>query len=88
MKDIGIVRNVDNLGRIVLPMELRRELEIAEKDPVEIFVDGSDIILRKHGTRCTLCGESDADQLLSYNGKTVCKACAAKLGRLAQGKVG
>lgn len=87
MKDTGIVRNVDNLGRIVLPMELRKQLEIAEKDPIEIFVDGSDIVLRKHGMRCTLCGENDADQLLTYNGKTVCKECAAKLGHLAEGNV-
>lgn len=88
MKDTGIVRMVDNLGRIVLPMELRRQLEIGEKDPLEIFVDGSDIILRKHGMRCTLCGENDANQLLNFNGKTVCKACAIKLGHLAEGKAG
>ncbi|MFT9055128.1 MAG: AbrB/MazE/SpoVT family DNA-binding domain-containing protein [Ethanoligenens sp.] len=88
MKDTGIVRSVDNLGRIVLPMELRRQLEINEKDPLEIFVDSNDIILRKHGIKCALCGESDTDRLLTYNGKTVCKECAAKLGRLAAGKIG
>lgn len=87
MKDTGIVRMVDNLGRIVLPIELRRQLEIEEKDPLEIFVDGSDIVLRKHGMRCALCGEDNANQLLNYNGKTICTACATKLGHLAEGKV-
>lgn len=59
MKSTGIVRKVDELGRIVIPMELRRTLEINEKDPVEIFVDGEEIILRKFvsNTACIVTGE-------------------------------
>lgn len=52
MKATGIVRKVDELGRIVLPAELRRTLSIAEKDPLEIYVDGGSIILQKHEERC------------------------------------
>ena len=48
MKSTGIVRKVDELGRVVIPIELRNQFEIAEKDPIEIFVDGSNIILRKY----------------------------------------
>lgn len=48
MKSVGMVRKVDELGRIVLPIELRRTLEINEKDPLEIFVDGKQIILQKY----------------------------------------
>ena len=51
MKSTGIVRKVDELGRIVLPAELRRTLNIAEKDPLEIYVDGASVILKKHESR-------------------------------------
>ena len=59
MKATGIVRKVDELGRIVLPAELRRTLSIAEKDPLEIYVDGGSIILQKHEERCVFCGGSE-----------------------------
>ena len=55
MKATGIVRKVDSLGRIVLPIELRRTLGIGELDPLEIFVDGEKIILRKYEPACTFC---------------------------------
>ncbi|HCY36251.1 MAG TPA: AbrB family transcriptional regulator [Candidatus Margulisbacteria bacterium] len=58
MKSTGIVRNVDGLGRVVLPMELRRTMGIAEKDPMEIFVDGDLIILRKYEPACVFCGNT------------------------------
>ena len=48
MKSTGIVRNLDNLGRVTLPIELRRSLDIDIKDPVEIFVDGDSIVLKKY----------------------------------------
>lgn len=66
MKSTGIVRKVDELGRIVIPMELRRTLEINEKDPVEIFVDGEEIILRKFvsNAACIVTGEIIINLLL------------------------
>jgi transcriptional pleiotropic regulator of transition state genes len=56
MKSTGIVRKVDELGRIAIPVELRRTMEIAEKDPIEIFVDGDRIVLQKYKPSCVLCG--------------------------------
>ena len=57
MKSTGIVRKVDELGRIVLPIELRRTLDIAEKDAIEIYVDGESIILKKYEPTCIFCGD-------------------------------
>ena len=57
MKSTGIVRKVDELGRIVLPIELRRTMDIAEKDAIEIYVDGASIILRKYEPTCIFCGD-------------------------------
>ena len=80
MKATGIVRKLDQLGRIVLPKELRTTLDIKETDPVEIFVDGSDIVLRKYQPSCIFCNEtSDVQQV---NGKNVCKKCIAKIKSL------
>lgn len=73
MKSIGIVRKVDELGRIVIPMELRRTLGIAEKDAVEIFVDGEQIVMKKYNLSCIFCGE--ARNVISYKGKNICKNC-------------
>ena len=67
MKSTGIVRKVDELGRVVLPIELRRTLEIAEKDPMEVFVDGSTIILKKYEPSCIFCG--DARDVTTYMAK-------------------
>ena len=58
MKSTGIVRKVDELGRIVLPIELRRTLDIAEKDALEIYVEGESIVLRKYQAACVFCGRS------------------------------
>lgn len=71
MKSTGIVRNVDELGRIVIPVELRKTLGIGEKDPLEIFVDGERIILRKYAPGCVLTGETD--ELIDFKGKLVSK---------------
>ena len=84
MKSTGIIRKVDELGRIVLPMELRNKLEIAEKDPIEIFVDGSSIILRKHNPNCVFCGSSK--NLISYNNKLICSKCKDKISKLKEDK--
>jgi len=81
MKATGIVRKLDELGRIVLPIEMRRTFGLAEKDAVEIYVEGDCIILKKHQPNCTLCGESK--NLVEYKGKLVCKACIKALGEKA-----
>ena len=77
MKSTGIVRKVDELGRVVLPIELRRTLDIAEKDALEIYVDGSTIILKKYEPACLFCG--DAKDVISYKGKMICPACLKEL---------
>lgn len=77
MKATGIVRRVDELGRIVLPIELRRTLEIEERDALEIFVDGSAIVLRKYQPSCVFCGS--ARNVISFKGKNICPACIRQL---------
>lgn len=73
MKSTGIVRKVDELGRIVLPIELRRTLGIEEKDRIEIFVDGESIILRKYQPACIFC--DNAKDIINYKGKNICLDC-------------
>ena len=77
MKSTGIVRKVDELGRVVIPIELRRTLSIAEKDALEIYVDGEQIILKKYQPACILCGE--AKDVTNYRGKNICKGCLTEL---------
>lgn len=79
MKSTGIIRRVDELGRIVLPIELRRNLDIEERDPIEIFLEGDRIILQKYEPACLFCGSSN--DLTQYRGKNVCRACARNLNR-------
>ena len=74
VKSTGIVRKVDDLGRIVLPMELRRTLDINEKDSLEIYIDGEKIILRKYQPACIFCGT--VEDVVPHNGKLVCPKCA------------
>jgi transcriptional pleiotropic regulator of transition state genes len=73
MKSTGIVRKVDELGRVVLPIELRRTLEIAEKDAIEIYTEGEKIILQKYKTSCTFCGSKE--DLVVFKNKAVCAKC-------------
>ena len=77
MTSTGIVRKVDELGRIVLPIEMRRTLDIAEKDALEIYVDGDNIILRKYQPTCIFC--DNAKGVISFKGKNVCPDCISKL---------
>ena len=78
MKSTGIVRKVDELGRIVLPIELRRTLGIDEKDALEIYVDQEKIILKKYEPACVFCGNASDNQL--FHGKNVCRECAIAMG--------
>ena len=77
MKSTGIVRKVDELGRIVLPVELRRTLDIAEKDSLEIYVDDDRIILKKYEPTCVFCGSSK--DVISFKGKNICSVCMNEL---------
>ena len=77
MKSTGIIRKVDDLGRIVLPIELRRTLDIAERDSLEIFVDGASIVLRKYQPSCVFC--DSAKNVVSFKGKNVCPNCLKEL---------
>ncbi|NCB51487.1 MAG: AbrB/MazE/SpoVT family DNA-binding domain-containing protein [Clostridia bacterium] len=77
MKSTGIVRKVDELGRIVLPIELRRTLDIAEKDPLEIYMEGDSIVLRKFQPACVFCDSSK--DIVNYRGKNVCSDCVRLL---------
>jgi AbrB family transcriptional regulator, transcriptional pleiotropic regulator of transition state genes len=79
MKSTGIVRKVDELGRVVIPIELRRTLSIEEKDALEIYVDQDRIVLRKYepSCACVFCG--NADNVTKYKGKNVCSECATAL---------
>ena len=77
MKATGIIRKVDELGRIVLPIELRRNLDIAERDELEIYVDGDNVILHKHEASCIFCGSMR--DLRTLRGKQVCRSCREAL---------
>lgn len=80
MKSTGIVRKIDSLGRVVLPVELRRVLEIDDSSALEIFVDGDSIVLKKYQPACVFCGE--ARDVIQYKGRNVCRACREALGQL------
>lgn len=78
MKSTGIVRKIDELGRVVLPIELRRTMGIAEKDPLEIYIDSEKIILKKYEPACVFCGNASDVQV--FHGKNVCRECATAMG--------
>ena len=77
MKATGIVRKLDELGRIVIPIEIRHTLNLNERDPVEIFVDGRNIVLRKYEPTCIFCGSTK--NTFDFNGRMICAACANKI---------
>ncbi len=73
MKSTGIVRKVDELGRVVIPIELRRTMGIEIKDPIEIFVEGQNIILKKYQPSCIFC--NGMNDVVYYKGKNICADC-------------
>lgn len=73
MKSTGMVRQLDTLGRIVIPVELRRTMDLSIKDTLEIFVDGDQIVLKKYHPACIFC--NDARDVVPYKGKLICKRC-------------
>ena len=85
MKSTGVVRRIDSLGRIVIPMELRRTLNLAEKDCLEIFTDGGQIVLMKYEPGCLFCGELKG--VINYKGKNICKKCFEEMRGLETWKI-
>ena len=77
MKSTGMIRKIDELGRIVLPIEIRKNLDIKEKDEIEIFVEDKRIVLQKHDPACVFCGSSI--DMKYYKNKPVCRDCINKL---------
>lgn len=77
MKSTGIVRKVDELGRIVLPIELRRTLDIGERDALEIYVEGSAIVLKKYRPSCVFC--DSVKDVSVFKGKNICHKCMKEL---------
>lgn len=80
LKSTGIVRKVDELGRVVIPIELRRTLGISEKDALEIYVDGERIMLKKYEPACIFTG--NAENLFYFKGKLISRDCLDELGDL------
>ena len=80
MKSTGIVRRVDELGRIVLPIELRRTLDIAERDELEIYLDDDKVVLKRYEPSCIFCGSSCG--LVSYHGRNVCMECIENMSNI------
>ena len=77
MKSTGIVRNVDELGRIVIPKEMRTKMDISSSDPIEIYVDNDKIILKKYENTCMFC--SSGIDLVSFKGKKICANCISEI---------
>ena len=80
MKSTGFVRKVDELGRIVLPIELRRTLDIADRDELEIYLDDDKVVLKKYEPSCIFCGSSCG--LVSYHGRNVCMECIENMSNI------
>jgi len=81
MKSTGIVRRVDELGRVVLPIELRKTMNIEKRDPLEIFVDGDKIVLKKYEPACIFCG--NAKDVAFYKDKLICQKCIREISVLS-----
>lgn len=77
MKSTGIVRNIDELGRIVIPKEIRKINDLSEGEAIEIFVDGNSIILKKYSKNCIFCGCKK--EIVEYKDKSICKKCLSEI---------
>ena len=80
MKSTGIVRNIDELGRIVVPKEIRQRFGIEKNDPVEIYVENECIILRKYTPVCHFCGSTE--NISDYKNKCICASCVEEISKL------
>ena len=80
MKATGVLRKIDGLGRIVIPMEMRNKLDISTNDPLEIHVEGSQIVLKKYDPDCTFCGSTK--NVTELKGKNVCEKCIKEISKM------
>lgn len=80
MKSTGMVRKIDELGRIVMPAEIRQTLGLQVRDAMEIFIDGDRIVLQKYQPSCIFC--TNADDLVLFEGKRICPECLSKLKKI------
>ena len=80
MKSTGIVRRIDELGRIVLPIEIRKNLSLSSRDAVEIFVNEDTIVLKKYEPACIFCGSPKDVEV--FKDKNICPACKKELAEL------
>ncbi len=79
MKATGIVREIDELGRIVIPSEIRKGLDLNKKDPMEIYLNGDMIVLKKHMPCCIFCGE--VEDVIYFKGKLICRGCIEEMNK-------
>ena len=80
MRATGVLRKIDGLGRIVIPMEMRNKLDISTNDPLEIHVEGSQIVLKKYDPDCTFCGSTK--NVTEFKGKNVCEKCIKEISKM------
>ena len=80
MEATGIIKKIDEMGRIVLPAEIRKKLDLQKKDRIEFFWHDNHLVLQKHEPACTFCGGTDG--IVAFAGKNICKACRAKISKL------
>jgi len=80
MESSGVVRRIDELGRVVIPIDMRVQLGIVEKDPLEIYVDENSIVLKKYEQKCILCGNTK--KLLNFEDKFICKKCINNISKM------
>lgn len=80
MKSTGIIRKVDELGRVVLPVEIRRRLDIAERDELEFYLEDDRVVLKKYEPSCIFC--ASGCNLVNYHGRNVCMDCIHKLNEI------
>ena len=80
MKSTGIIRKLDELGRVVIPKEIRKKLNIDQRDSIEIYIEGNSIILKKYESSCIFCGNTaHSSELISYKDKLICKKCISQI---------
>lgn len=81
MKATGDIRKLDELGRLVIPKLIRTEMDLEERDPIEILVDQDMIIIQKYYPACTFCGDKNNDEskTIQFSGKTVCRSCTESI---------
>lgn len=81
-KNKGVVRNIDPLGRLVIPKEIRKELGLSQNEPVEMVVQGNQVIVKKYQENCILCGKTQKNKMVIINDKKICDKCIENIGKL------